>query len=51
MCRDGLEEEDDLEKVLIKTFLELDKALHTHLSYYGNGETHTDTHTNTHIIL
>ncbi|KAK2899646.1 protein phosphatase 1K, mitochondrial isoform X2 [Channa argus] len=34
--RDGLEEEDDLEKVLKKAFLDADKALHTHLSYFNN---------------
>lgn len=34
--RDALEEEDDLEKVLKKAFLDTDKALHTHLSYFNN---------------
>ncbi|XP_039996737.1 protein phosphatase 1K, mitochondrial-like [Xiphias gladius] len=34
--RDALEEEDDLEKVLKKAFLDADKALHTHLSYFNN---------------
>ncbi|KAM3857313.1 protein phosphatase Mn(2+)-dependent 1K [Diretmus argenteus] len=34
--RDALEEEEDLEKVLTKAFLDVDKALHTHLSYFGN---------------
>lgn len=34
--RDGLEEEDDLEKILKKAFLDADKALHTHLSYFNN---------------
>ncbi|XP_059210942.1 protein phosphatase 1K, mitochondrial [Centropristis striata] len=34
--RDALEEEDDLEKVLKKAFLDVDKALHTHLSYFNN---------------
>lgn len=38
-CRDALEEDDDLEKVLKKAFLDADKALHTHLSYFNNGET------------
>ncbi|KAI3375502.1 hypothetical protein L3Q82_003832 [Scortum barcoo] len=33
--RDALEEEDDLEKVLKKAFLDADKALHTHLSYFN----------------
>uniref|UniRef100_A0A3Q0RDL2 PPM-type phosphatase domain-containing protein n=1 Tax=Amphilophus citrinellus TaxID=61819 RepID=A0A3Q0RDL2_AMPCI len=37
--RDALEEDDDLEKVLKKAFLDADKALHTHLSYFNNGET------------
>ncbi|CAI5681840.1 unnamed protein product [Oreochromis niloticus] len=34
--RDALEEDDDLEKVLKKAFLDADKALHTHLSYFNN---------------
>ncbi|KAM3591163.1 uncharacterized protein V6R79_023759 [Siganus canaliculatus] len=34
--RDALEEEEDLEKVLKKAFLEADKALHTHLSFFNN---------------
>uniref|UniRef100_A0A3B3U450 protein-serine/threonine phosphatase n=1 Tax=Poecilia latipinna TaxID=48699 RepID=A0A3B3U450_9TELE len=34
--RDALEEEDDLEKVLKKAFLEADNALRTHLSYFNN---------------
>ncbi|XP_029028400.1 protein phosphatase 1K, mitochondrial [Betta splendens] len=34
--RDALEEEEDLEKVLRKAFLNTDKALHTHLSYFNN---------------
>ncbi|XP_029310472.1 protein phosphatase 1K, mitochondrial [Cottoperca gobio] len=34
--RDALEDEDDLEKVLKKAFLDVDKALHTHLSYFNN---------------
>ncbi|XP_044040078.1 protein phosphatase 1K, mitochondrial-like isoform X1 [Siniperca chuatsi] len=34
--RDALEEEEDLEKVLKKAFLDADKALHTHLSYFNN---------------
>uniref|UniRef100_UPI0037E883B6 protein phosphatase 1K, mitochondrial n=1 Tax=Semicossyphus pulcher TaxID=241346 RepID=UPI0037E883B6 len=34
--RDALEDEDDLEKVLNKAFLDVDKALHTHLSYFNN---------------
>lgn len=38
-CRDALEQDDDLEKVLKKAFLDADKALHTHLSYFNNGET------------
>ncbi|KAG7496988.1 phosphatase 1K, mitochondrial-like [Solea senegalensis] len=33
--RDALEEEDDLEKVLKKAFLDADKSLHTHLSYFN----------------
>lgn len=40
LFRDAVEEEDDLEKVLKKAFLDADKALHTHLSYFNNGETH-----------
>ncbi|XP_062311061.1 protein phosphatase 1K, mitochondrial-like [Osmerus eperlanus] len=51
VLRDGLEEEDDLEKVLIKTFLELDKALHTHLSYYGNASSLTAGTTATVAVL
>lgn len=34
--RDALEEEDDLEKVLKKAFLDADKALFKHLSYFNN---------------
>ncbi|XP_033465403.1 protein phosphatase Mn(2+)-dependent 1K [Epinephelus lanceolatus] len=34
--RDALEDDDDLEKVLKKAFLDVDKALHTHLSYFNN---------------
>ncbi|KAL6118306.1 ppm1k [Pungitius sinensis] len=34
--RDALEEEDDLEKVLKKAFVDVDEALHTHLSYFNN---------------
>ncbi|CAJ1085739.1 protein phosphatase 1K%2C mitochondrial [Xyrichtys novacula] len=34
--RDALETEDDLENVLKKAFLDVDKALHTHLSYFNN---------------
>ncbi|XP_061566400.1 protein phosphatase 1K, mitochondrial [Cololabis saira] len=34
--RDALEEDDDLERVLKKAFLDADKALHTHLSYFNN---------------
>lgn len=34
--RDALEDNDDLEKVLRKAFLDADKALHTHLSYFNN---------------
>ncbi|XP_029938635.1 protein phosphatase 1K, mitochondrial-like [Salarias fasciatus] len=34
--RDALEDDDDLEKVLKKAFLDADKALHTHLSYFNN---------------
>ncbi|XP_035850225.1 protein phosphatase 1K, mitochondrial-like [Sander lucioperca] len=33
--RDALEEDDDLENVLKKSFLDVDKALHTHL-YFNN---------------
>ena len=40
-----MEEEEDLEKVLKKAFLDADKALHTHLSYFNNGETHTSAST------
>lgn len=39
--RDALEDEDDLEKVLKKAFLNADLALHTHLSYFNNGEIRT----------
>ncbi|KAM7376943.1 hypothetical protein PAMA_013632 [Pampus argenteus] len=34
--RDALEEEDDLEDVLKKAFLDADGALHKHLSYFNN---------------
>lgn len=34
--RDALEEEDNLQKVLKKAFLDADKALYTHLSYFNN---------------
>ncbi|XP_028420067.1 protein phosphatase 1K, mitochondrial [Perca flavescens] len=34
--RDALEEDDDLENVLKNAFLDVDKALHTHLSYFNN---------------
>ncbi|XP_069028323.1 protein phosphatase Mn(2+)-dependent 1K [Embiotoca jacksoni] len=34
--RDALEEDDDLEKVLKKAFLDADKALHTYLSYFND---------------
>nr|XP_020442305.1 protein phosphatase 1K, mitochondrial-like [Monopterus albus] len=34
--RDALEEEEDLERVLQKAFVDADKALHTHLSYFNN---------------
>ncbi|XP_070848974.1 protein phosphatase Mn(2+)-dependent 1K [Chaetodon trifascialis] len=34
--RDALEQDDDLETVLKKAFLDADKALHTHLSYFNN---------------
>ncbi|XP_042368238.1 LOW QUALITY PROTEIN: protein phosphatase 1K, mitochondrial [Plectropomus leopardus] len=34
--RDALEDDDDLERVLKKAFLDVDKALHTHLSYFNN---------------
>lgn len=37
-----MEVEDDLEKVLKKAFLDADEALHTHLCYFNNGETHTE---------
>ncbi|XP_056155978.1 protein phosphatase 1K, mitochondrial-like [Lampris incognitus] len=39
--RDALEEEEDLEKVLTKAFLDTEQALHTHLRYVENGETYT----------
>lgn len=51
LCRDALEEEDDLEKVLKKAFLDADKALHTHLSYFNNGETHIYKHTGVVYLL
>ncbi|XP_059933262.1 protein phosphatase 1K, mitochondrial isoform X1 [Gadus macrocephalus] len=34
--RKALEEEEDLEKVVTQAFLNLDRALHRHLSNYGN---------------
>ncbi|XP_055757216.1 protein phosphatase 1K, mitochondrial [Salvelinus fontinalis] len=34
--REALQQEDDLEKALTRAFLEVDKALYTHLSYFGN---------------
>ncbi|KAM8881587.1 protein phosphatase Mn(2+)-dependent 1K-like [Synchiropus picturatus] len=34
--RDALEDEEDLEKVLAKAFLDTDKALHKHLSYFND---------------
>ncbi|XP_017297440.1 protein phosphatase 1K, mitochondrial isoform X2 [Kryptolebias marmoratus] len=34
--RDALEEDSDLETVLQKAFLDVEKALHTHLSYFNN---------------
>ncbi|XP_015224805.1 PREDICTED: protein phosphatase 1K, mitochondrial-like [Cyprinodon variegatus] len=34
--RDALEEEQDLEKVLQKAFIDADKTLHTHLSFFNN---------------
>ncbi|KAM6908907.1 protein phosphatase Mn(2+)-dependent 1K [Xenentodon cancila] len=34
--RDALEEDNDLEKVLKKAFLDADQALHTHLNYFNN---------------
>ncbi|XP_008324124.2 protein phosphatase 1K, mitochondrial [Cynoglossus semilaevis] len=33
--RDALEKEDNLEKVLKKAFVDVDKGLHTHLSYFN----------------
>lgn len=38
ISRDALEDEDDLERVLKKAFLDADRALHTHLSYFNKGE-------------
>lgn len=40
MNRDALEDDDDLEKVLKKAFVDVDEALHTHLSYFNNGDTY-----------
>lgn len=40
LCRDALEEDDDLQRVLKKAFLDADKALHRHLCHFNNGETH-----------
>lgn len=37
--RNALEEDDDLEKVLKKAFLDVDKALHTHLCLFNDGKT------------
>lgn len=34
--RDALEDDNDLEAVLKKAFLDADEALHTHLSYFNN---------------
>ncbi|XP_076023773.1 protein phosphatase 1K, mitochondrial [Genypterus blacodes] len=39
--RNALEEEDDLEKVLTKAFLDADKALYTHFSYFNNASFQT----------
>lgn len=41
-CRDALEEDDDLQRVLKKAFVDADKALHRHLCHFNNGETHKD---------
>jgi hypothetical protein len=41
--RKALEEEEDLEKVVTQAFLNLDRALHRHLSNYGNSEDNTHT--------
>lgn len=38
--RDALEEDDDLEAVLKKAFVDADRALHTRLSHFN---THEDT--------
>lgn len=40
LCRDALEEDNDLQTVLKKAFLDADKALHRHLCHFNNGETH-----------
>lgn len=42
--REALEEEEDLEQVLTRAFLNLDNALHRHIHRYGNSESHTHTH-------
>lgn len=42
LCRDALEDDDDLQRVLKKAFLDADKALHRHLCHFNNGETHKD---------
>uniref|UniRef100_A0A3P8V711 PPM-type phosphatase domain-containing protein n=1 Tax=Cynoglossus semilaevis TaxID=244447 RepID=A0A3P8V711_CYNSE len=48
--RDALEKEDNLEKVLKKAFVDVDKGLHTHLSYFNTGERNTDTHPLTFVL-
>lgn len=42
LCRDALEDDDDLHRVLKKAFSDADKALHRHLCHFNNGETHKD---------
>lgn len=42
LCRDALEEDDDLQRVLKKAFLDADKALHRHLCHFNNGESTKD---------
>ncbi|XP_068443917.1 protein phosphatase 1K, mitochondrial [Clinocottus analis] len=49
--RDALEDEDDLEKVLKKAFLDVDKALNAHLKYFNNASVLTAGTTATVAVL
>lgn len=42
LFRNALEEDDNLQRVLKKAFVDADKALHRHLCHFNNGETHKD---------